>query len=347
MTLIRNYRSNVELIDWFNETFGPAFRNHNMTYDDMAVSEGRNGFDTSGQEKLLKGVYKMQGDDTQSVSDLIKALVEGGYRIVVKQNGSYAVKPIQYSDIMVMTKSTFNLVDYAEGIRREGVPVNVIGNVNQSNNEPEILKMIQHALRKFLAYVDYTCRPYDYRRQVILLQLITERDYLELTDKEREREEKKVRKARVFRKRFTPPGMAAYFQKHFELLMPVGAVEDYVYQEIRRIYNGLYETLVAENVQSYEEMSEIVDAYIKKKLERLAFLSEDEDAVLLMNAHKTKGLQAPIVIRMKVRRPAEWRFLARSQPMMDESPTARAIRSRMPGSESSAAQLPSNEDIGS
>ena len=87
------------------------------------------------------------------------------------------------------------------------------------------------------------------------------------------------------------------------------------------------------------------------------FYTDRESISIYLNGQTINGrrlisriimvMQDPMVISMKVRRPAEWRFLARSQPMMDESPTARAIRSRMPGSESSAAQLPSNEDIGS
>ena len=217
----------------------------------------------------------------------------------------FTTRAIRYSDIMIINKDTTLLPVYADVLNTAGIPVNVNGNydqigVNKVEKYQDVADRVEKTKKgicRFRDFMSYMAKPYDKKRMIKLIQSFTDKEYQYIGDKELSALKDRVKKLRKYLYAMSPVAIAGYFNEHVEMIMPVEKdIDSYIYIDLQKRFNDLYEKILTNEFQSYDEIVMYIDRYLQTKTESIASMREELEAVQLLNLHKAKGLQAPIVI---------------------------------------------------
>lgn len=352
-----NYRSNEAMIAWANENFQDAYDN----YVDMHVSDQRKK--AGYPEDTLHGVYvnyvetfqdqkekkeaadakkkAKSGDktpektpkktDRDQLVKLIQKLTDGNQKILTRKDNDYVTKPIEYSDILVLTWRKKPIQDYVNALKKNNIPVSVLGSVDVGS-EP---------VKKLATIVRYLASPDDKVKEMAAVQALYGNDlpvvsypeYAEIrqrlydlkdiltytdvgklsddliseTDQTSWSDRKKKRASVISEEGLYDSGqlgihkdacaMIRYLVSHEEFLFdrnqPISS-EDY-YDQKKQLQN-LVESMEQAGICDLSEASDYLDHYLQEEHDKEAEYLPEMNQVRIMNVHKAKGLQAPVVI---------------------------------------------------
>ena len=297
--LARNHRSEETIINWVNKEFSSAVYGLGDIYLAMTPSHK-----APPKENILNGVYSLsrpsakpsfkKGErlkkeellerESKFLPKFIKAIMKD-YKInVFNKDGSIKeTRSIDYKDFLVLSKNKDELEVYAKELKNEHIAVNLYGALN--------LKDDSYILR-FKAVLHYlACQTSDFAKygamEVLSKNIVC-----------RNNEEK----ASALLKKLCDDtrGMKAHMQidylvHHIEYFIDK-KTNSIQLEYVQATYQQLLEYLLSFEVQTLLEYDALLDSYIASGLDKALILEKTDNAVRLMNLHKSKGLEGKIVI---------------------------------------------------
>lgn len=290
-----NHRSNETMIQWFNTNFSQQFgkKNGRIVYSDMIPEKDTLCKDEAipADNKVISGAYyypeTFQAIATnkkarrQEEADVIASLIQkltakdSKYRIYAKDGKSRDLRPICYSDFLILTRKA-DIDEYRYGLKSAGIPVTWAGKVDISSER--ILRKVQILLNGLVEIRDKVKRT---GAIDLLNNVVTSDDTKRFDDLY-----KKTKKLGIM-------GKLRYIADHLNILTGEPESNDdiqQVYQMVESVYGAACDDPTT--VLSY------IEDYIGRELDYELPLDEKEmkDSVRLMNVHKAKGLEGHIVI---------------------------------------------------
>ena len=283
-----NYRSNQKVLEFVNDFFGKDEKYFgSFKYTPMTL--GRTGEDEIYKSDVFSGVYfhttsgetlKKSEDVRQAEAEwtasFIDTLVKSKRQIYSKDEG---VRDIRYSDFMLITPKTTSHVYYVNALKKRGISVNLQG---RAEFKGQILDV-------FKGMILYITENQNYA-EIYILEALFKKDYTEITD------EMKSKAIPLFHFiNLCRENGVNYLLTHIDDFINIvfditGTTEDIsmLYQVIEEIKNNV--------IASYADFMKMFDAITSKQCERQLSLSSNSDDVRILNLHKSKGLQANVVM---------------------------------------------------
>lgn len=283
--LCDNYRSNENMIRWFNNNYSELFRAGNITYSAMNYADNT----LSGDEDVISGAYYYKAPvkednnyaekcraEADTVVGIIQKLMKER-KLYAKENGTRKKRDIRYSDFLILMRNTTDMNIYLDVFRENSIPVNWAGKEDVSGSL--LLRKVQVVLKGLL-------HPYDWKESTGAKDILGDNKYTELMDATGQMDLN---------------GKLQYLCDHLSYLVP--EVSDAQEETtLRTQLNQMVETLYDAAGDDPAEVLDALSEYPDKPIEYELPLTEGEDAVRLMNVHKAKGLEGKIVILLN-RRP--------------------------------------------
>ncbi|MCR5590137.1 MAG: PD-(D/E)XK nuclease family protein, partial [Lachnospiraceae bacterium] len=268
---------------------------------------------TVNEPNALSGVYKYEPDlctddngkpisygadhDVDAVVDLVDRLVDNEHCFIEEpvrnDDGTFgvpALRKIQYSDIMIICKTTTKMKNYVEKFAKYGIPVNVQGKFTVTSDE---------VLRNFALLVEYFAGAKNRKKRLTAAQILCGLDATGVSKDELEKAEEELRKLRAYFRdnSMDPAAIVRYLLSREDLFLPKGKEQKIErVREYRIRINQMAETCLANNDGDISRLSMLLDEYMEKEIKREIPLESNENAVRLMNVHQAKGLTGQIVI---------------------------------------------------
>ena len=285
-----NFRSNSKIIDWVNsryENIDLIEPSLGYQYKPMLCHQ-KNVIDEKDYKNPnnLIGFYIYRHYGAKDIANLIKHL-KTHYKL--RKDGRY--QEIEYRDIMVLMKDHKPMPAYVEEFSRNNIPSKVYGE-SRFNNTLAVRAFVNlySAILKDnssgFAQAESTFRilyPAEYINK-------KHSEALALTQGLLNALRQKVLQMDAY-------GKAIYLVEHLSLLMK----EKHIYQdyEINFASSKLYQMIEEVFSKGFYNGNELIDKfneYCQKVVERESLIQKDIDAVMVINLHKAKGLEKPIVI---------------------------------------------------
>ena len=283
-----NYRSNQKVLEFVNDFFGKdekyfgSFQYTPMDLgrkdeDEIYKSDVFSGvyFHTTSGEKLKKSEDVRQAEAEWTAS-FIDTLVKSKRQIYSKDEG---VRDIRYSDFMLITPKTTSHVYYVNALKKRGISVNLQG---RAEFKGQILDV-------FNGMILYITENQNYA-EIYILEALFKKDYTEITDEMKSKAIPLFHFINACRE-----NGVNYLLTHIDNFINIvfditGTTEDIsmLYQVVEEIKNNV--------ISSYAYFMKTFDAITSKKCERQLSLCSNSDDVRILNLHKSKGLQANVVM---------------------------------------------------
>lgn len=283
-----NYRSNQKVLEFVNDFFGKDEKYFgSFQYTPMIL--GRKDEDGIYKSDVFSGVYfhKTSGDTRTTAEDVrqaeaewtasfIDTLVKSKRQIYSKDEG---VRDIRYSDFMLITPKTTSHVYYVNALKKRGISVNLQG---RAEFKGQILDV-------FKGMILYITENQNYA-EIYILEALFKKDYTAITDEMKS----KAIPLFYFINACRENGVN-YLLTHIDDFINIvfditGTTEDIsmLYQVVEEIKNNV--------IASYADFMKMFDAITSKQCERQLSLCSNSDDVRILNLHKSKGLQANVVM---------------------------------------------------
>lgn len=314
-----NFRSSAPMTQWFNQVFS-ADRFLGTSFPQIEPSEKQKRF--GEQSGTVDGVYRypviakkrgnrnspsIEGNENDQILTLIRDLLTKeifSYNHVAQ---STTKRPITYSDIMIITANKGSLRNYIQLLAKHGIPYSVAGNSRLAENP--VLPMMERLL-------DAAIHPGDtFRTYGCLMQ-----PPFSLTESEIYRwknEGKGTAAGKAFAmledtayrvRRETPSALfqhLLYQLKSWRWLDPVCG------DSMDTLYYGL-ELVRAEEaagkLRNGDELLRFIGEQLRGGGYEYEMATEERSrGIKLLNLHKSKGLEAPVVILADAAMPAEYK----------------------------------------
>jgi len=316
--LYQNYRSTVEIRNWFNETFKellPVQTDDQAAYEEIPVDTDDiycGKFSNVYKYDVLSRAKGEEKDEYKVANIISKIHNNDNYKIVEKKkdkdSNSYVIsRNIDWKDIMLITPSKPSLANYTKVFRQKGIPYFVEGNIKFSES------------KAFVCFVDFfgaVINPNDnrYLYKVLKSELygIKEADltnarnngyvYNVLTNINNLAISNNLKKALTELNNFAQLAKTISSSSLFaKIIEEVKAFKVFGIENMEYVYFAL------ELLKSKETSKEIIthlDAFSffkdllseENEQERCPSLQASSNQVHLANLHKVKGLEAPVVI---------------------------------------------------
>ena len=293
-SLNMNFRSGTEVIEFVNrngERLLPGYRA--MFREDPLPAEEK-------PENVLSGVYvtwdterPVDGQfpwnkeaDAAATADIIASLV-GGQK-AVWDKGLKRYRPVRYRDFLVLCYGQTGMEDYLAQMVFRDIPVQISGRMPLAG---------VRELRRFAALFRYLAYPGYGRAEEGALQAV-----LGETNAE---ENTALGQARLERLREAVRGMdglsaALWLARRQEYFLDWNRrLETHYLQRVQAQVQQMIETAAADVPNHPQTLADAFMAWLDGVVDRELTLSEEADAVRLMNLHKAKGLEGRIVIVCK------------------------------------------------
>lgn len=309
LELSRNFRSKKCLCEYFNSIFTAkmsAQTNDQSKFEEIPLT------DTATDE--FRGVYnyrmEQSSDNAKNVAGIVKKLVNNeNYLIRGKEDKE--LRPIQHSDIMVITYTKSGLGALIEQFTQQKIPAKIEGQVLFGQNEAlhemyRIYSAVVDTDDVITLYAALTGKTFALTKEELMvfrsckgkLSVMSEFD-IEGCDNETA---KKVASALLelkelrWRSRNMSPGaLLAYIMDHYKIYSIAETKNmEVVYFALELIRNAERTGLVSTLKDGKNYLSDLLTG--KSDVERCLSLSDSEDRVRVANLHKVKGLEAPVVI---------------------------------------------------
>ncbi len=300
-SLQKNFRSEKTIIDWVNKEFKSS---HGIIGYEEMIPVKNNPI----ANKILNGIYTLnvpndnktksdiKGPDTEAVfiAKLINYLIDSknGYKIyipVFKENEDgekelvdYEPGDITYSDFLIISKGKKNLNVLSETLKHFNIPINMNGALNFGLDETAV---------KFKILYHYIVNKYDKKAQYAAKQVLMQTPLFSnkmLANTRLENFEKLCEGKEPFE-------LIEYLVHRSDLFMnketPKGEVEN-----IESRLQQILEYLLSLDKLTFEGYDEAISNLMQSSVDKELSLSNNSNAVRIMNRHKSKGLQGKIVI---------------------------------------------------
>ena len=310
--LSKNFRSSKPLCDYFNDVFSKE-RFFKSEYRMIEPSSKQDVFDIVKND-VIDGVYKFKvgarlnrdnkrgydqvpSTEVINVVMIVNALI--GQEIFTYNHKEQKVskRPIEFEDIMIITKEKKKLEDYIEEFKFYDIPYNVAGRSALSESSGVLV------IKNFL---DYLLEPYEdfYKAKLLMTEpfSVSEEEYYRYINGEEVEyissimEKVNELQGEILNK--TPSYIVKAIINKLSLSLMITLADMEAGNE------SVYHLL--ELVRDKEEKGELLNLKdLKNFVEDLMTLKDQEyelsieggpKGVRLMNLHKTKGLEAPVVI---------------------------------------------------
>lgn len=281
-----NFRSNNLIINFVNERYSNPNQNLGCAYNEMNYTPEHVVDNSKDKDpKVLAGVYsfpfKDDGDEMMisNIVWLIKYLKENKYKIFQndpnKKVPGYVLGEIKYRDFLIITCSRKDIAAISETLLNNGIPVNIQGNFSLG---------ISDIFRANYRILSYALKPTEENRRLA---------YNVLTNFGQSPEDYLKDKLEIV-KDMTPYGKMLYFFKNFNFV-----TSDFTDSK-KKVYNSsleqLFEIVCVNDYETAEGLLLKLDDYFAEYQDSEIAFDKNDDAVRIMNVHKSKGLEGKIVI---------------------------------------------------
>ncbi len=295
-----NFRSNSEILKWVNEQYSSDGKNIRLVsdphyeYGEMLYADRNLINDNEKSSDHLIGFYSFDGSNPKDISRLIKHLVDNKLLRRVKgdkDNFSITYEKIKYSDIMLLFQGHKKMPPYINQLAKDNIPTRVFGSIDFSET---------FALRTFVNLFDVLNTNSNSNLAIaesVFTNIYPARYENKTLKESHELTESLINSLRKETKNMSSYGKAIYLIEHLDLLMPEG-YEAY-YFELNTFVSKLYQMVEEVFSKGFINGSEILVEfrnYLEVAVERESSIKKDDDAVMMINLHKAKGLEKPIVI---------------------------------------------------
>ena len=342
LTLYHNFRSRAILRSWFDSVFVrmmPGDNEYQPQYHPIASREEPDGDD------VLEGVYKyydidetgrnktevLREKDTANVCTLIGNLCENPYYKIFDQT-KRATRKIEYRDIMVITRGKKRMNEYMLAMQKNNIPFVVSGKTVFDQCE---------LLRTLILLVKAVSNPYD----ALSVTAALKSSAYSISDKALYAYVKSGGSIRLYEKeRIQSTDVAAALDElsafqsfassnsviasvchiaETSEILPVHLISsrekvDYFYYAIEL----LRQAQQSGKIYTLSDAATFLENLLNNETERELLLELAPNAVTIINLHKSKGLQSPVVILAD---PIVKRFAPRETSIRDGSDVTRYV----------------------
>lgn len=288
-SLTYNFRSNSHILDFVNDRFSNLDIQGEHEYTNMIYTD-THIVPAPEDDKCIAGVFKLapfEGTEEDYISNLICQLIDNKYTIPRwnKDSNCYEWDLIKYSDFMVLFHQFKGCQRFLDSFKKYNIPVTVNGRVDFIN---------EHGIKAFRRVFRGLVLPFDRLSKAGAIESLRMNGYY---DSEKE-EDSKAFYRNLFdyikseTNHMSAYGKALYLINHLELILG----DNDSYQSIRTKLQQMYENALSLNFVNGQSLADYFDEYCESKIGDQLVMKMDVNSVRFMNAHKSKGLEAPIVI---------------------------------------------------
>ncbi len=322
--LSKNFRSNVEVKEYFNDVMNDVLRigNEPLVHPDIPLDpstpkEIERIKAEQNKDITLNGVYTYQTsnhkkEDAVNVANIVKQIVDNkNYKIIAKKSNK--VRTIQYQDILIITRGT-KIPEYIKEFAKNKIPLRVEAKIYFSNCPAvDILKKLVYLLfephqKKYFVDV-VTSDLYKLKTTDIIEMkkdgfdlnissiLDEEGNGIKLTNQNHQTIVCELNKLYLATKGMTVSSTLFYLltNNEFQFFKNISSdFLDYAYFMIELVKAAEKEGTII----SFDDAKSFLERTISddSDIERVMKFSKEVNQVKISNLHKVKGLQAPIII---------------------------------------------------
>ena len=312
-----NFRSSQPVTQWFNEVFcddrflGKVFPVIEPSDKQSRFSEQKGTIDgvytypVIGVKRGSRGSAGVAGNEEEQVLKLVRDLLDKRiFKYDHKEQKTYTV-PITYSDIMIITANKPSLKRYIQLLSQNGIPYSVAGNSRLAGNPvlPMMERLLHAALHPEDKFIKYECLlnpPFSLKEKEIYRYL---------------NERKGTAAARAFElldmvtERTRKDSPSALFSEMIQWLQSWRWLDVTEGDSMDTLYYGL-ELVRSEEAAGKLRNAEELLVFMEEQLRNGGYeyemaTEERSRGIKLLNLHKSKGLEAPVVILADAKRPAD------------------------------------------
>lgn len=316
LTLYHNFRSRGILRDWFDTIFCqmmPCTSEYQPQYYPIAARTELGG------DEVLEGVYKyynvdetgknktevLSGKDIENVCTLVSNLC-GNPQIKIFDQGSKETREIEYRDIMVITRGKRRMNGYMLAMQSHNIPFVISGKTVFDQCEP---------LRTLILLVKAVANPFD----ALSVTAALKSSAYSISDKDLYAYVTAGGSIRLYEKeRSQPASVAAALDElnaskryasinsviasicqiaEVSEILPVHLIQsrekfDYFYYAIEL----LRQAQQGGKIFTLSDAADFLENLLNNEAEKELLLELAPNAVTIINLHKAKGLQSPVVI---------------------------------------------------
>ena len=286
VSLPDNFRSSSIILNWVNDTYSAMTFYPGYTYSPMLYPSNHLLLENYKENpKRLAGVYLHNlhiNDDYSKTAELVDFLVKNKYQIMVvadpkDKHSPYMWKEIEYRDFMVIFASKTHLNECSKAFAKRGIPYDITGRLEVSSNI---------VIRELVRIINYLLIPDEDNKKTTL-------DILSHHFKDKAEAETALRDLEEKTKDLSDYGKVYYVFNHYDqysysmIAIDTKGVQAAIYQILENHFQK-------DNMSAVEIMDDIFTLITEYQDTAIA-IDRDSDAVKIMNAHQTKGLEANIV----------------------------------------------------
>ena len=295
-----NFRSNEMILDWVNKQYSRDGGNISLVSDSSyeyqeMLTASQNAIDENDiTEDRLLGFYNYGLCSPKNIAELILDLVNNKKVRKVKKGKitpTISYEKVRYKDIMLLFEGHKKMPPFIEALTEANIPTKISGSSDFSSTFAlrtyvslfEALNSNSQSVLTLAESVFQTIYPSKYE----------DKDYsgcYELTKQLLNSLKDKI-------KNMSSYGKAIYLIEHLEYILKEET--DVFAFEINNITSKLYQMVEEVFARGFNNGNEIVAEfrkYLETPVERESSIEKDVDAISVINLHKAKGLEAPIVI---------------------------------------------------
>ena len=287
-SLTYNFRSNNLILDYVNDTYKNKDIQGNNPYEAMMYKDNHI-VPEAIDDKCFAGVFNLPpfSNEEDYISCLINKLVLEEYKIprFDKDSNTYKWDKIKYSDFMVLFSNFGGSERFINSFKKYNIPVYINGQIDFLN---------EHGMKVFRRVFRGLVVPFDKLSRVGAIEALRMNDYYETESEAKAIEfyNNLFSYLKQETKDMSAYGKALYLINHLNLILG----DNDSYQSIRIKLQQMYENALTKNFVNGQSLVDYFDKYSESKVPNMLMMHQGVDAVRFMNAHKSKGLEAPIVI---------------------------------------------------
>lgn len=321
-SLTKNFRSNNDLKEWFNDVFSglmPADSDDQSKYEPIPIDAAEKDFTSS-----FRGVYKYfsGGTDKKNTSDesdfcvlakIICDLVHQSkvqIRVWDEEKKDFIMRPVEFGDIMVITKMKKDIPSYIQEFTNKRIPYRVEGELAfydcpALNDVIKCFKSIAMPRDNRQLYSALKSNVFGITNEQILdlkthgLNIGIFHDIPENTEKTIDRTLadalKRMKEAYLKSLNMTSAALFSMIVEEFNVLEKCGVDNlEYLYYVLELLRKAEQSGAVTTLPEAAVFLEKLISG--NNKTERSISFRRNQNSVHIANLHKVKGLEAPIVI---------------------------------------------------